>query len=130
MGCSHDEMADILKGLGYGSKPKPQEEPQSPEEPTDDTANKNNADEVALETADESNIQTVKQLWYPKKRPTHKAKPRQKTQNNKSAGKKAGHQTGNGHRKSTSNKNANKNYEKKVDPNSPFAVLQSLKDNK
>ena len=134
MGCSHDEMADILKGLGYGSKPKPQAEPQSPEEHADVNANKNNADEVAaekvaLEIADQGKTQTVTHLWYPKKRPTHKAKPRQKTQNNKHVGKKAGHQKANRHQKSTSNKNSNKNYEKKIDPNSPFAVLQSLKDN-
>jgi ATP-dependent RNA helicase SUPV3L1/SUV3 len=133
MGCSHDEMADILKGLGYGSKPKPQAEPQSPEEHADVNANKNNADEVAaekvaLETADQGKTQTVTHLWYPKKRPTHKAKPIQKTQNNKHVGKKAGHQKANRHQKSTSNKNSNKNYEKNIDPNSPFAVLQSLKD--
>ena len=84
---------------------------------------------MALEIADQGKTQTVTHLWYPKKRPTHKAKPRQKTQNNKHVGKKAGHQKANRHQKSTSNKNSNKNYEKKIDPNSPFAVLQSLKDN-
>ena len=127
-------MADILKGLGYGSKPKPQSEPQLPEEHTENNANKNNEDEVAaeieaLETADEGNLKTVTHLWYPKKRPTHKAKPRKKTQKNKPAGKKSEYQTATRHHKSTSNKNLNKNYEKKIDPNSPFAVLQSLKDN-
>ena len=79
--------------------------------------------------AEEHSAQTVAHLWYPKKRPTRKTKPVHKTQSKKPADKKAAHQTAKRRHKSTSNKTSNKNYEKKIDPNSPFAVLQSLKDN-
>ena len=132
MGCSRDEMADILRGLGYGSKPKPQEEPQlSKEDTNNQPANNKEGEEFTLEDtgAEEHSAQTVAHLWYPKKRPTRKTKPVHKTQSKKPADKKAAHQTAKRRHKSTSNKTSNKNYEKKIDPNSPFAVLQSLKDN-
>ena len=73
----------------------------------------------------EDNEQKVTLLWFPKKRPTRKAKPKKKTTKNQNAVKKSGQTQDKRRNKSTSKQN----YEKKMDPNSPFAVLQSLKDN-
>ena len=127
MGCSHDEMAEILKGLGYVSKPKPQEENKSVNEDADNQTPNGDLveNDVGEEKPKENNEQKVTLLWFPKKRRARKAKPKKKTTKNQNAVKKSGQTQDKRRNKSTSKQN----YEKKMDPNSPFAVLQSLKDN-
>lgn len=128
MGCSHEEMADILKGLGYGAKPKPQEAtspPSSENAPDDSEVNISEAEQY-----EETQPPLVTLLWYPKKRATRRPNPKQKASHQKAAGKKPSGNKNKQHAdKGRFKSSAHKKPEKKMDPNSPFAVLQSLKDN-
>lgn len=117
MGCSNEEMAGILTGLGYESKPKPVEEKAA--EDKDDT-------QATSETGEE---EATGLIWLPKKQGFRKFKPASTKRNRQGPRKNkpktsANQKTGKG---GARGRTARRAPEKNLPPDSPFAVLQELK---
>jgi ATP-dependent RNA helicase SUPV3L1/SUV3 len=158
MGCSGDELAEILTALGYRAhEVKPEEKPaEKPAEKPEDAVTQDAADASPTETeiappsteqpieatpieatADETAETAMQILWRPAPR-NHNArdKGKGKSQSRDGKDKKRAHADkakqargqNNRPRRADANQNFGKRAAKKPDPSSPFAVLKQLQN--
>ena len=171
MGCSADELGDVLRSLGFITEEKKQVAPideiseadQAKQTVMEEQNSENSAPDTLQAEADtpeseadkketEAKDEEIILIWRPRKkqgfnRPTARSSNRrhgsghkgegardgdQKRTSHKHRGKKSkkfsGGNNGSGYKNRTSGKNAAPRKEKQIDPDSPFAKLQALKD--